>query len=344
MSTNTNLINFLNSFDRDTECIYSSNNKEGYWSNLSKEQNSDLISMISKYSTNESIEKIKPLMYEVIFSDKRAAALELLQLTGEEMVVDLGCMWGALTIPLAKQSKYVLGIDQTIESLIFSEARAVEENLNNIKFLCGNLRDIHLPSTTFDAAIVNGVLEWIPEIDSVVVDEIWYQSKKRSSFGNPGVMQKEFLKNVHNGLIPGGKLFLAIENRYDYKMFCGIRDPHAGTLFTTIFPRFIANILSKLQKKREYRPWLYSFSEIKNLVLDVGFSNVELYACWPDYRFPEHINVYGEKNKYFSPASAYKPNGKIGFKKIIANRIEWILFKLFNFQFFAPSIIVIATK
>jgi hypothetical protein len=102
--------------------------------------------------------------------------------------------------------------------------------------------------------------------------------------------------------------------------------------------------LSKLQKKREYRPWLYSFSEIKNLVLDVGFSNVELYACWPDYRFPEHINVYGEKNKYFSPASAYKPNGKIGFKKIIANRIEWILFKLFNFQFFAPSIIVIATK
>jgi cyclopropane fatty-acyl-phospholipid synthase-like methyltransferase len=323
---------YLEKFKLDSDNIYSTQDEEGYWSNLSKDQNADLISMLSDSTTQKSIQNINPSMYEVIFSEKRAAALELLQLSGDETVVDLGCMWGAITIPLAKQANQVLGIDQTIYSLKFSKARANEEQLQNIDFLCGNLRNIELPENTFDTAIVNGVLEWIPEIDTVVVDEIWYQSKHRSSVGNPGKMQRDFLNNVYKGL------------KTDYKMFCGIRDPHAGTFFTTIFPRSLANVLSKIQKKREYRPWIYSFSEIETLLKDTGFSNIELHACWPDYRFPEHINIYGQKNPFFTPTSAYNSTGRLGFKKIIANRIEWFLFKIFNFQFFAPSIIAIAKK
>jgi 2-polyprenyl-3-methyl-5-hydroxy-6-metoxy-1,4-benzoquinol methylase len=337
------LSRYLESFEKNSKQIYATQNQEGYWSNLSKQQNAELMSLLGTRSTRECIEATQPRFMEIIFSEKRAVGLELLQLKGTETAVDLGCMWGAITIPLAKQVAHVLGVDQTIESLKFSEARAEEEKLNNVNFLCGNLRDIVLPKETFDVAVVNGVMEWIPELEPIVVNDYWYGAKQRSANGNPGEMQMAFLKNIHNGLKPGGRLMLAIENRYDYKMFCGIKDPHTGTYFTTIVPRWLANVISKVSKKREYRPWIYSFRGLEHFLKEAGFKSVKLHACWPDYRLPDHINPYGEKNEHFQPVSPRK-KGKMSFKHVIANRIEWFMFKKFNLQFFAPSIIAIAEK
>lgn len=343
MKKQNGLSQYLEKFPKESKCIHVSQARDGYWSNLSKQQNVELMALLGTRSTRECIESTQSHLTEVIFSDKRAAGLELLQLKGNEIAVDLGCMWGALTIPLAKQVACVLGVDQTIESLKFSEARAKEEKLENVSFLCGNLRDITLPKEVFDVAIVNGVLEWIPEMGPIVVDDYWYGAKARGVSGNPGEIQRAFLENINAGLKPGGRLMLAIENRYDYKMFSGIRDPHAGTFFTTILPRAFANIVSKIFRKREYRPWIYSFKGLEKLLKETGFVSIKLYACWPDYRYPDHINIYGQRNRYFEPMSAYK-NGKIGFRKLIANRIEWALFKVLNLQFFAPSIIAIAKK
>ena len=344
MIIDKNLLQWLDNFQKESNYIYSSSIKDGYWSNLSKKENANLMNMLKNHSTRECIKATHPQHKDVIFSAKRSVALELLQLSGSENAVDLGCMLGALTIPLAKQVNSVLGIDQTIESLKFSEARAVEDNLDNVRFLCGNLRNTVLPKEVFDVAVVNGVLEWIPEIEPVVVNDYWYGANARKANGSPGKMQKDFLENVHQGLKTDGRLMLAIENRYDYKMFFGERDPHAGILFTSIMPRRIANLISKTFKRREYRPWIYSFNGIQTLLKETGFSSVSLYAVWPDYRTPEYIRPYGNHDPYWKPISARKANGKLGFRRVIANRIEWLLFSVFNLQFFAPSIIAIAKK
>jgi 2-polyprenyl-3-methyl-5-hydroxy-6-metoxy-1,4-benzoquinol methylase len=341
---NKGMINKFSNLIKETDRIYLTKEIDGYWSNLSKEQNSKLMSMLGTVSTKQCIEETTPIFTQVIFSEKRVASLELLQLDGSETVVDLGCMWGALSIPLAKQASYVLGVDQTLESLKFTEARADEENLENIDFICGNLRELDLPKDSFDVAVVNGVLEWIPEIEPIVVNEFVHKNKKRDAEGNPGKMQYDFLRNIYSGLKPNGRIFLAIENRYDYKMFFGQKDPHTGTYLTTITPRWLANIISILFKRRGYRPWIYSFKEIEYLLNNAGFNKVKLYACWPDYRFPEHINVYGESNQYFRPVSVRNMEGNRSIKRIIANRIEWLIFKKLNLQFFAPSIIAIAAK
>ena len=344
MSINRKLDKYLSNFEQESDLIHSTGERTGYWSNLSKKQNAKLMKLLGAHTTRECIKIAQPNVFDVIFSDKRAAGLELLRLTGSEAAVDLGCMWGALTIPLAKQVESVLGVDQTIESLLFSEARAKEEGLDNVKFLCGNLRNISLPEEAFDIAIVNGVLEWIPEQEPVVVDEFWYGTNKRYSTGNPGEMQKIFLKNVFAGLKVGGRLMLAIENRYDYKMIFGERDPHTGTMFTTLLPRWIANLISKISRRREYRPWIYSFNGLQALLKQVGFSSVTLYAVWPDYRSPEHICPYGFRDPNWRPIAARRENGKLGFKRVIANRLEWFLFGKCNLQCFAPSIIAIAKK
>ena len=130
---------------------------KGYWSNLSKEENFELINDLNQNTTKEIIKKKKPILFDMIFSEQRAIGLELLKLKGNENLIDLGCMWGALTIPASKQVKSVLGVDQTMESLIFSNQRAKEENLNNIKFLNADIRKVNLPNI-FDVAIINGVL------------------------------------------------------------------------------------------------------------------------------------------------------------------------------------------
>lgn len=338
-----NLTGFLAKFPKLGELIFEDPKRKGYWSNLSKKENSELMNTLQTHSTREAVSKTMPFYEDIIFSEKRAVHLELLKLKGSEVAVDLGCMWGAITIPLAKQVSQVLGVDQTEESLKFSQARAKEEGLHNVNFLCANLREAELPANTFDVAIVNGVLEWIPEEEEIELKDYWYGNVKREASGNPKEMQLSFLKNIHNGLADQGKLMLSIENRYDYKMFFGTRDPHTGTLFTTIVPKKVANWISKRVKKREYRPWIYSFSEMKDLLKEAGFGDVKLYSCWPNYRYPEFITPYGEPNTYFRPVPS-KHDGRMTLKRIVANRVEWLLFKVFNIQFFAPSIIAIAEK
>lgn len=340
---NKKLNKFFSKFKKQTDKIYTHPSNEGYWSNLSKEENTDLIKLLEKHTTREAVSIKMPMISDVIFSEKRPVGLELLNLSGKEVAIDLGCMWGAITIPLAKQVDYVLGVDQTLESLKFTEARLKEEEIKNASFLNANLRDFVIPEKTFDIAIVNGVLEWLPEVEDVELSNYWYKRIKRKAQGNPRDIQLDFLKNVNQGLTDDGRLMLAIENRYDYKMFFGTRDPHTGTLFTTISPRWLANIISLIFRKREYRPWIYSFNGTKKLLMEAGYSDITLYSCWPDYRFPEFINKYGEVNNYFSPTSSIR-NGKRTIKGIIANRVEWLLFKVFNFQFFAPSMIIIAKK
>ena len=105
------LKNFLDKFQLTNGNIYfDKKSQKGYWSNLSKKENSKILDGLELLSPEEVTLKEMPQHYEVIFSSQRAVAAELLDLKGHEVIVDLGCMWGALTIPLAKQSKHVFNV------------------------------------------------------------------------------------------------------------------------------------------------------------------------------------------------------------------------------------------
>ena len=107
-------------------------NPDGYWSNLSKNENSHLLGLLDKFGPKAVIERFYPKLYEVIYSKKREAGLELLELQGSETCIDYGCMWGAMTVPLAKRVAHVISVDQTLESLRFLSSRCLEEEVENI--------------------------------------------------------------------------------------------------------------------------------------------------------------------------------------------------------------------
>lgn len=336
---------FLNSLKKHSENIFFDGKiNKGYWSNLSKEENNKLINDLKTNTTRKVIKENKPVLFEMIFSEQRAVGLELLNIRGDENLIDLGCMWGALSIPASKQVKNVIGVDQTIDSLIFSSQRAKEDELENIKFINADLRNLELPNG-FDIALVNGVLEWIPEESEVDLTNYFKKNKlkKLKKSESPINMQKEFLKKTYDSLSENGKLYLAIENRFDFKFFLGIKDPHTQTYFTTIFPKKIVNLYFKIFKNKEYRTWIYSFSETKKIVESIGFKNIEVYSSWPDYHFPEQIYKYGKMDSSFK-LSTVRRDGKIKFKLLIKRFFEFILFKLLKLDFFAPAIIIVAKK
>ena len=324
-------------------------NTFGYWSNLNIEENKALLKRAKKYGVKDAITNLQPHLYDVIFSPKREAGLQLLDLRGDEVCIDYGCMWGALTIPLAKRCKSVISVDQTLESLKFLQQRLADEKLNNVTIINHNLRTFPVLSneTRADVALVNGVLEWVPEVGSVELKKIYGKREKRNydSSYNPKKVQIDFLKKIRTNLKDNGKLYLAIENRYDFKMFFGIKDPHSNLHLTTVVPKKIANVISKLVLGRPYVNWIYSKSELVQLVKDAGYSNVKLSIAFPDYRFPEFIQDYKKSIRSFGYKSNIRDaNQKISFKRLIARVIEKFLFYFLGLKYFAPSFIVTARK
>lgn len=326
------------SYEKDDHGIWISGNR-GYWSNLTKSENTDLLSRLDKTNTRDAILKTHPTYENIIFSEKRNAGLELLEIQPGDICIDYGCMWGALTIGMANRGGIVLSIDQTYESLVFLEHRVTEMNLDNVVIAQNDVRRAEFPKLA-DYAVVNGVLEWIPETGEIDLQNYYGKAVRRERTSeNPEKLQYNFLKLVHNSLKVDGTMFLSIENRYDYTQFFGKKDPHSNLLFTSFLPRAISNKISLAALKRPYVNYLYSFKALKNLIVDVGFHDIELYMAFPDYRFPELVLPYARKN-----VSKYINYGMDGYswKRISATLVERFLMKKLRARFFAPSIMVVA--
>lgn len=318
---------------------------QGYWSNLSQDDNQKLVERLASMAPREAIRATHPEVEEVIYSPKRAGGLELLNLQGHETCVDFGCMWGALTVPLAKLSAQVLAVDQTLPSLRFLAARAREEQLSNISLLCHDIRTLPELPVKADVAVVNGVLEWIAEEEPVELKKYFGKRQARGFSPRAGQLQRAFLHKVHETLKPGGRLYLAIENRYDFKMFFGGKDPHAGLPFTTLLPRRGADWVSRRVLGRPYVTWIYSFNGLRTLLREVGFQRIELYMCFPDYRYPERITPYDQPlNAYEPTIGRFNAAGRPSLKRRTARAVESLLFGTLQAKSLSPSIIAIAHK
>ena len=312
---------------------------EGYWSNLDKEENRSLQKLLSDHSPLEAIRERYPEYEGIIFSPKREAALELLDIRPGEICIDYGCMWGALSVGMARRGGCVLAVDQTYDSLAFLEHRRRSEAPGALTLAQDDIRQVDLPGLA-DCALVYGVLEWIPEAGEIELKKFYGKRAERTApQASPESLQADFLKRVLRNLKDGGRLLLAIENRFDLSQFLGKRDPHSDLWLTSILPRRLADWVSRLALGRPYVNYLYSFRALEALLRKTGFSGVELYMAFPDYRFPELILPYEHGLDRFR---AYNVSN-LGWKGRAAKRIERAVMCCGG-RFFAPSIIAVAGK
>lgn len=315
----------------------------GYWSNLDIEENKEYLKDLPALGARKTVERYFPQHFDVIFSPKRAGGLPLLDPRPGEVVVDLGCMWGALTIPLAKAGCRVVAVDQTLESLLLLKQRLIDDTVLNVDIVCSDLKKIRYAGPVVDTFVVNGVLEWIPETGMIELKK--YYGKKMAKTGDcrarPDDLQKEFLKNIHAGLKDDGQLYLAIENRFDFFYFLGLPDLHCNIKFITFLPRKLQDYISRLILGRPYVNWIYSEAALRKILADAGFTDISVFYTFPNYRLPEYI-LTGKGMGFYRP-SLYKRR-KSFVVKALCYAVENLIFNKLRLKFFSPSFIVIARK
>lgn len=315
----------------------------GYWSNLDLEENKKFLEEMPLLGARETVQRHFPQYLDVIFSPKRAGGLPLLNPCPGEVVVDLGCMWGALTIPLAMAGCNVVAIDQTLESLLLLKQRLLDNKLTNVELVCSDLKKIRFREASIDKFVVNGVLEWIPETGNIELKKYYGKklSEKKEDGVRPDSLQEDFLKNVYAGLKAGGKLYLAIENRFDIFYFFGLPDPHCNMRFITFLPRRMQDFISKTVLGRPYVNWTYSVPALKRMLQRAGFKDISVSYAFPDYRYPECV-LTDKGMKYYRP-SLYR-KGKNFAVKAVCYAIEDLIFRRLKLTFLSPSLIAIAER
>jgi SAM-dependent methyltransferase len=203
---------------------------------------------------------------------RRALCLELVDLPDHATLLDYGCGYGILGLAASKICRTVYLADSTFERIRFAKWRALEMGASNVVALAiQNWKMLPILPETLDLIVLNGVLEWIPTtVKGSAVD-----------------IQIEFLKAMRELLRPGGAIYIGIENRYALRYFGGYPDDHTGLRFTSIMPRKLAEVYCQVRRRGSYRTVTWSLAEYKRNLTDLGFSDVDIFYIYPDYRFPE---------------------------------------------------------
>ena len=99
------------------------------------------------------------------------ATVERLRLPLGSRVLDVCCGTGASALPAAEMvgpQGFVLGIDLAANLLELARTKAVKRGLMNTKFRVGDLLDMHLSDTQFDAVICVFGIFFIPDMPAAV--------------------------------------------------------------------------------------------------------------------------------------------------------------------------------
>jgi len=256
------------------------------YGNIPQDKWKEIFSNISG-KTNEEIQeylssvKIKGRWaYFNSFKNHKADGFSFLDVTDKDVILDIGCGPGSLTIPLAKRCKEVYALDATLPRLRFLDIRRKNEGLDNITPIHASALYLPFREPSFDYILMNGVFEYIGE---------WEDDT------DPRDLQEMTLRTIHGLLKPGGHIFIAIENRYGFDFFYKERD-HSKLYVTGLLPRYMANLITRILRRKQYRTYTYSFNDYKKMLEESGFRNIQFYYVWPDYRDPKYIFAEKDRN------------------------------------------------
>ena len=88
--------------------------------------------------SGESFFQVNPVQTEVLYKK----ALEYAGLKGDEIVFDIYCGIGTISLLLAQKSKKVYGIESVKEAIVDAKENAKINGINNVEFHCGNAEEV----------------------------------------------------------------------------------------------------------------------------------------------------------------------------------------------------------
>ena len=188
-------------------------------------------------------------------------------------VLEVGSGCGAVTGAVSASAESVTCIDLSKKRSRVNAER--HRDSANITIRLGNFQDVEKDlDNDFDYATLIGVFEY----------GRGYIGGEKPYHG--------FLTTVMKHVRPGGKLLLAIENKFGLKYWAGCREDHVGAYFEG---------LEGYQNTKGVRT--FTRPELIRIMEECGYHDYRFYYPYPDYKFPavvysdEYLPKAGELNR-----------------------------------------------
>ena len=190
-------------------------------------------------------------------------------------LLEIGAGCGAVTGLFCRKLDRVVAVDLSLKRSTINATR--NQVYDNLEIMIGNFQDIEI-TEKYDYVTLIGVLEY----------SIYYINSP-DPFG-------DMLRKARNYLKPGGKLIIAIENKYGIKYWAGATEDHTGKPFDGIVG------YDGVERVRTF-----SRDGLEKLMKEAGCTDIQFYYPLPDYKLP--LEVYSEKwlPKHY-PVSGNTPN------------------------------------
>ena len=215
-----------------------------------------------------------PVLYHL--SRQRENIIEPMHINETDTVLEVGAGMGAVTGAIAKKCKEVDCIELSKRRSLINAYR--HKNMDNIKIIVGNFKNIKIVKK-YDVITLIGVLEYA-----------YHYIEGKQPY-------QEFIKKLAECLKPGGRIYIAIENKLGLKYFAGYPEDHLGKIYAG---------LEGYERSDKVRT--FTRTELKSLVEKNGFYNVEFYYPFPDYKLPTviyHESILKDADIEFKEISNY---------------------------------------
>src|SRR3989338_319642 len=225
-----------------TEYIDYSPNNNFYWGEIGQEE----IQELNKRSREIGYRRAcfehfknhprKDLFEYILNETGRTAFINFIyRKSRSKRCLDLGSGLGAIPAGLSKLFEEVYSIELVRERVEFQTIRKNQDGIKNWKIMKGSVDRLPFPDDYFDFVSANGMLEWAAVADFT---------------DSPRNVQLNFIKEIRRVLKPEGVGYVGIENRTGVQYFRGALD-HSGIPYTSLMPRFLANISCYSRQKKD---------------------------------------------------------------------------------------------
>lgn len=219
----------------------------------------EILDIVKNLSPAEYAEAIEargswPILYHL--SPLRENIVDWIPMSPGDKVLEVGSGCGAITGALARKAGSVTCVDLSRKRSLINAYRHSE--CGNVTIHVGNFKDIEpeLPQD-FDYICLIGVFEY-----------------GQSYIGGETPFH-DFLRILLPHLAEGGRIIIAIENKYGMKYFAGCKEDHLGTWFSGIENYAEGGGVRTFSKRG-----------LEKIFRSCGVKDFCFYYPYPDYKFP----------------------------------------------------------
>lgn len=207
----------------------------------------------AEYDSVIEEQKNWPVLYHL--SSLRENIVDWIPMDKGCRVLEVGSGCGAITGALARKAGEVTCVELSKKRSLINAWR--HRDCDNITIHVGNFKEIEpeLPGD-FDYICLIGVFEY------------------GQSYMEGDRPYEDYLIKLISHLAPGGRLVIAIENKYGLKYFAGCREDHLGTYFSGI-----ENYVSGGDVRT------FGRNGLEKIFADCGVGEYHFYYPYPDYKF-----------------------------------------------------------